>query len=329
MSIKFNEIDSLYLQENFFSGSIPSWIGSLSLLEHLNLGMNEFSGVLPIEICDLVNLERLMIFENSIEGTTLFLIKGFIPACIGSLNLLELIDLSDNEFSGELPIEICDLVNLHEIWIYDNSIDGSIPACIGALTKLLYLDLALNKISGKVPESIGQLILLRELYLGFETDSNLFVGPLPSSMNNLDRLRKLYLNVATWIGPLPDLSQLTSLTHCAFAPLQMCILSGFVPEDSKYCDFSILSICKFRDCEILEEWLPNVFDAHTCCQVDGVTCEEYRVVILDLSSAKIGRKISGIIPITVGELDKLEQLYLQDNILKGNLPLSMSNISFL
>jgi hypothetical protein len=72
-----------------------------------------------------------------------------------------------------------------------------------------------------------------------------------------------------------------------------------------------------------------MFDVDFCCSQDGVTCEEYHIVILVLSSARTGRKISGTIPISIGELDSLKQLYLQDNFIGGNLPYTMSNISSL
>jgi hypothetical protein len=194
---------------------------------------------------------------------------------------------------------------------------------------LTEIDIADNRMSGKVPDSIGQLVLLESIKLGNEKDSNMFVGPLPSSMNRLIILEDLYLNGATLTGPLPDLSQAASLANCDFMPSQLCIIPEFVPANST-CDFSGLPICEpISDCVIIAEWLPNMFDARTCCLVDGVTCEDDRVVILDLSSTMTGKKISGIIPIIVGELDELQQLYLQDNFLEGNLPSSMSNISSL
>jgi hypothetical protein len=90
------------------------------------------------------------------------------------------------------------------------------------------------------------------------------------------------------------------------------------------CGITVIS-----DCEILEKWLPKLFDSYKCCQVVGVTCEEDRVVILDLSKTETKKHIDGFIPMSIGDLDKLQQLYLQDNFLEGNLPLSLSNISSL
>jgi hypothetical protein len=157
----------------------------------------------------------------------------------------------------------------------------------------------------------------------------MFVGPLPSSMSNLILLEDLYLNVATLTGSLPDLSRLTMLADCAFTPSQMCYMPHLVPVGSK-CDFSMLPRCEISpDCKILEEWLPSMFDAYTCCQVDGVTCEDDRIVILDLSKTMTGIHIDGFIPMSIWELVKLQKLFLQDNFLEGNLPLSMSNISSL
>jgi hypothetical protein len=85
----------------------------------------------------------------------------------------------------------------------------------------------------------------------------------------------------------------------------MCIVPEFVPEESE-CDFSVLPECETNpDCELLEEWLPDLFDVYTCCQADGVTCKEDRVVILNLSKTVARKYITGVIPISIGGLDKL------------------------
>jgi hypothetical protein len=180
-----------------------------------------------------------------------------------------------------------------------------------------------------MPTSLGLLTSLTWLYLGYKLDSNKFIGPLPSSMSNLVKMEKFYLNVATLSGPLPDFTRLTSLQKCVFLPSGLCRIPDFVPVNSA-CDFSVLPVCDtVPDCVILAEWLPKSFDQYSCCQTDGVTCEEDRVVILDLSKAKTGKYIYGNIPITIGELDKLRIIYLQGNFIDGNLPLSISKISTL
>ena len=64
--------------------------------------------------------------------------------------------------SGEIPAEICLLVNL-EILDLDvmfggtNQVTGEIPDCIGDLINLTYLNLGWNELYGEIPESIGNL----------------------------------------------------------------------------------------------------------------------------------------------------------------------------
>jgi hypothetical protein len=187
-----------------------------------------------------------------------------------------------------------------------------------------------NFMDGLLPSSIGHLVLLEELYLGYEKGTNKFIGPLPDSMRNLFLLEELFLNVATLTGPLPDLSRLTSLNLCSFIPSQLCRDPQSIPKNSR-CNFLVLPVCKdlIPDCVILAEWLPKLFDEYTCCQIDGVTCVEDRIVILDLSKAKAGTFLYGGIPTKIGEWDQLQELYLQDNLLEGTLPISIFNISSL
>jgi hypothetical protein len=63
--------------------------------------------------------------------------------------------------------------------------------------------------------------------------------------------------------------------------------------------------------------------------VEGVTCVDNRIVILDLETSITGVQIDGEIPVTIKSLEKLEELYLQDNLLKGNIPASLATFTAL
>jgi serine/threonine protein kinase len=186
--------------------------------------------------------------------------------------------------------------------------------------------------TGLIPESIGNLTLLQYFILNQFGKTNRFQGPLPSSMSNLIQLRELYLNVVSLTGPLPDFSKLTRLSDCIFIPSDLCIIPGFVPEVG-YCDFSVLPDCEtvpsYQDCSILADWLPDMFEPYYCCENPSISCQSDRVISLDLSFELTEVMISGIIPDTIGGLEKLQLLFLQGNVLTGNLPSSMANIPLL
>jgi hypothetical protein len=165
------------------------------------------------------------------------------------------------------------------------------------------------------------LVRLEKLFLGYDSDSNKFVGPVPTSLSKLTNLRALGLNVATLTGPLPDLSQLMYLEICYFTPSLMCRVPGFGPIIP--CDYADLPICppeKLADCVILSDWLPDTFEAYNCCDTAEINCDNDRIITLDLSFATTGLKLMGNIPNSLGGLSMLRKIFLQDNYLEGNLP---------
>ncbi len=89
-----------------------------NLVEDLSLKGNSLNGSIPSWVCEFDELLRLDLEYNYFEGA--------IPACIGeSLLGLAYLALSGNlNLSGELPVSICDLVNLEELWVYKTSIEG-------------------------------------------------------------------------------------------------------------------------------------------------------------------------------------------------------------
>jgi Leucine-rich repeat (LRR) protein len=179
------------LYHNNLTGTLPSSIGNLKMLERLDLDFNQLSGAMPASIGNLINLERLYLDLNQLSGT--------IPASIGNLvNLLEL-GLSSNQLSGAIPASIGNLINLEILDFSTNQLSGSIPASISNLERLERLDLSSNQLSGAIPASIGNLINLESLLLS----TNNLSGSIPSFVGNSINLTYLDLSNNQLTGEIP------------------------------------------------------------------------------------------------------------------------------
>lgn len=202
-----DRLQILDLGGNLFSGEIPAWIGErFQDLGILSLRSNDLNGTLPSTLCRLQNIQILDLSVNKISGTipkcmnnfTLmsakpgsnrwinglrFLLtlkatpyfydnaylmwKGQDAMYSKTLGLLIVIDLSSNEFVGQIPHEITALEGLIALNLSRNNLVGSIPRDIGELSLLNFLDLSENKLSGAIPVAVSQLSHLGVLDLSF------------------------------------------------------------------------------------------------------------------------------------------------------------------
>ena len=106
-----------------------------------------------------VTMENGRVVELSLYG---FGLTGAVPAEIGQLTSLRVLNLGDNQLTS-LPAEIGQLTSLKELDLSDNQLT-SLPAEIGRLTSLTQLDLRGNQLTS-LPAEIGQLTSLEELNL--------------------------------------------------------------------------------------------------------------------------------------------------------------------
>ncbi|KAH9648324.1 protein kinase domain-containing protein [Citrus sinensis] len=169
-------VKALSLAYNRFSGTIQSPITNASKLTILELGGNSFSGFIPNtigsipgDLCHLARLDTLSLCGNSFSGS--------IPSCIdiGNLKVVVEINLSRNNFSGDIPATIGGLKDVQNISLPYNRLEGPIPESFGYLTSLEILDLSNNKISGFILISLEKLLYLKKLNLSF----NKLEGEIP------------------------------------------------------------------------------------------------------------------------------------------------------
>ncbi|KAB2621898.1 receptor-like protein 12 [Pyrus ussuriensis x Pyrus communis] len=236
-----------------FTGSIPRSMEDLTQLVYLDLSMNKFNGSVP-SFSMAKNLTLLDLSYNQLTGqinssrwenlTSLVnldlrhnLLDGTIPPSVFSLPMLQMLQLSDNEFSGKLPefgaISVLDTLDLSS-----NKLEGPIPKSILKFRGLKILLLSSNNFTGSfLLNDIQQLKNLSSLDLSFnslsinytETNSShssfpnittlkLVAGNLrriPSFLRNQSKLSTLDLSqnqihgeIPNWIWRLSNLVQL-------------------------------------------------------------------------------------------------------------------------
>ncbi len=94
------------------------------------------------------------------------------------------LDLRANRLSGDLPAELGDLAGLEVLEMWGNQIFGTIPSSLGNLDRLRLLDLGSNFLYGPIPQELGALgDTLRAWYLS--GDSHDLEGCVPAALRNV------------------------------------------------------------------------------------------------------------------------------------------------
>ncbi|CAH2045944.1 unnamed protein product [Thlaspi arvense] len=197
---------SLSIPRKNLYGSLPSSLGFLSSLRHLNLRSNRFYGSLPIQLFQLQGLQSLVLYGNSFDGS--------VSEEIGRLKLLQTLDLSQNLFNGSLPPSILQCNRLRTLDVSRNNFSGPLPNAFGsAFVSLEKLDLAFNQFNGSIPSDIGNLSNLQGTA---DFSHNHFTGLIPPALGDLPEKVYIDLTYNNLSGPIPQTGALMNRGPTAF-----------------------------------------------------------------------------------------------------------------
>ncbi|KAF3435123.1 hypothetical protein FNV43_RR22210 [Rhamnella rubrinervis] len=177
----------LILRSNKFHGSVPNPTVRFPFqkLRILDLSHNKLSGNLPTKLFE--NLRAMMETDTKkgleymgdlyyCQDSVSVEMKGHFYQLVKILTTFTTIDLSSNNFEGEIPQSIGELKSLIVLNISHNKLNGLFPPSLGNLSKLESLDLSSNVLVGTIPQQLSDLNFLSTLDLS----ENRLVGRIPS-----------------------------------------------------------------------------------------------------------------------------------------------------
>ncbi|KAL8093088.1 receptor-like protein 39 [Apium graveolens] len=184
----------LVLRFNHFHGDIRcvnpknSWPN----LQIIDIASNNFTGKVPPN--SFLNWKAMLGNKDSSQGeidhlrykvlkfnnfyyqdTVTVTYKGLDVELVKILTIFNSIDISCNQFEGNIPETIGRLKNLYLLNLSHNALTGSIPASLGNLKQLESLDFSVNNLSGRIPEELTSLTFLSFLNLSY----NQLTGHIP------------------------------------------------------------------------------------------------------------------------------------------------------
>ncbi|XP_019266612.1 PREDICTED: phytosulfokine receptor 1-like isoform X1 [Nicotiana attenuata] len=155
------ELRVVNLSYNAMVGEVPTWLlNNNTRLEFLSLAENSFTGqfVLPADFKNL-DLFWLDMWKNDIQGP--------LPASIGHiLPNLQYLNMSRNSFHGSIPPSIGNMSKLYSLDLSSNNFTGELPEhFVMGCKELTTLKLSHNNLQGQLFLRKWNLTSVRFLYL--------------------------------------------------------------------------------------------------------------------------------------------------------------------
>ncbi|KAK9663661.1 hypothetical protein RND81_O266200 [Saponaria officinalis] len=347
LSVSITELKYLkYLDlsfNNFLRQTIPKFICLLSILEHLDLS-NAFGGRKFHLIYGI--LTRLNL---SVTG-----LRGRIPSDIRKMHRLSFLSLDENALSGRIPSEIWGLKNISYFSILGNQLEGPISNTISNLKQLTILNLSKNK-HYFIVESLSSCTGKSLVSLGLSNDE--VYGSIPNTISTLTSLKVMYVydnqlngTVSDGIGKLSKLEDLdlaynylngviyrNHLSNLLRLKLELNHSTSWTPP------FQLVSL-GLRSWRNNMMWRKYIITITPCIMLkifsgeDELSCykktTKMGMTFLDLSNNLFSNILPhcwnfipslSVLKLQNNNIGCLQSLYLRNNSLHGEIPLSWMN----
>ncbi|XP_058111831.1 receptor-like protein 7 [Magnolia sinica] len=325
---------------------IPKWIWKVGngTLYYLNLSRNALRRIEPpflhVSFSDHIALDLSF---NKLEGS--------LPIPPPSTSFFS---LSNNSFSGEIPVSICNITSLEALDLSRNRFSGWIPQCLGEVSdglkvlnlqgnafsgtllqtfkkgcNLQTIDLSENQLEGQVPRSLANCTMLEVLNLG----NNQINDAFPSWVEALSQLRVLVLKSNKFYGritlPLSNQSfqnlQIIDLSSNRF----MGVLSSNIFLSWKAMIVEDKSQSKFLGRSLNSSRSEVYYQDTVTVVIKGLERELTKILTIFTAIDLSNNSFQGDIPESIGILKSLRLLNLSGNGFTGQIPTSLENLRVL
>uniref|UniRef100_A0A0E0K2E7 non-specific serine/threonine protein kinase n=1 Tax=Oryza punctata TaxID=4537 RepID=A0A0E0K2E7_ORYPU len=243
-------------------------------------------------------------------------LSGTIAASVGNLTSVRTVDLSSNNFSGQIP-HLANLQKMQVLNLSFNTLDGIIPDTLRNCSNMRKLDLYTNLLRESDSSADRNLVYI-------DLSRNNLTGIIPASLKNISLLEKIYLQANQLEGSIPDeLGQFSNILVLVLGGNRLSAylglfniyywvktnyLSGIIPPSiGNLSGLILLTLDENSLIGTIGQWIGNL---------------KY------LQFLYLGQNnIAGTIPPTIGNLTRLTELYLENNAFEGHILPSLSSLA--
>ncbi|XP_020870599.1 receptor-like protein 12 isoform X2 [Arabidopsis lyrata subsp. lyrata] len=326
-----SSLSGLYLSNNRITGQVPSWLWSLPNLITVDLSNNSFSGFDGFtKDISTSKISVLDLRSNDFQG----------PLFVPRWPITDLL-ASGNNFSGEIPISICDMTSLDILDVGNNNLNGSVPECLRKLMErsISVLDLGDNHLGGNLPDIFMNASNMRSLNVGH----NNFVGKLPRSLIGCSSLEVLNVEhnglndtFPFWLHLLKKLQVLVLRSNEFHGSLQHHFQGHFWFTQLRIIDISHNDFTGTLASDFFIYWsaMSSKGDRPKWKYIGGNRLHgkipESVGLLKDLIVLNLSRNsFTGNIPSSLASLTQLESLDLSHNKLSGQIPSALRDLTTL